>query len=342
MKRELGTCYYPEHWPEEIWANDAGRMAAAGLTWVRIGEFAWNKIEPAPGNYQWQWLDKAIQILGNAGLKVILGTPTATPPRCLRRGMVRGGASPHLRHQGPQGGAPSGAVAQSCAKRRRAWPSTTERLESGRGEQMTKRTKREVAKPYEPTPREREAAAKALEAKAAAPRMKTKMKDGNVNVWIDHADQYYGMALLMDAIGVHDSAVFDGLLSQVCNASLEKGAVNARSMNFMLGVMKGIAPKDTVEAMLAAQMAAAHTATLTFARRLSQAETIQQQDSAERAFNRMGRTFTTQVEALKKYRTGGQQKVTVEHVTVNEGGQAIVGNVETGGRGTSKKPGATS
>jgi beta-galactosidase len=83
MKRELGTCYYPEHWPEEIWANDAKRMAAAGLTWVRIGEFSWNKIEPAPENYDWQWLDNAIQILGEAGLKVVLGTPTATPPRWM-------------------------------------------------------------------------------------------------------------------------------------------------------------------------------------------------------------------------------------------------------------------
>ena len=70
---------------------------------------------------------------------------------------------------------------------------------------------------------------------------------------------------------------------------------------------------------------------------LAGAETIPQQDSAERALNKLARTFTTQVEALKRYRTGGQQKVTVEHVTVNEGGQAIVGNVETGGRGNGKR-----
>ena len=92
----------------------------------------------------------------------------------------------------------------------------------------------------------------------------------------------------------------------------------------------------------AAQMAAVHMATMTFARRLAHVDNIPQQDSAERAFNKLARTFSTQMEALKKYRTGGQQKVTVEHVTVNEGGQAIVGNVETGGRGASKKPGATS
>jgi hypothetical protein len=51
------------------------------------------------------------------------------------------------------------------------------------------------------------------------------------------------------------------------------------------------------------------------------------QDSAERAFNKLTRTFASQMEALKRYRTGGEQKVTVQHVTVSEGGQAIVGNV---------------
>ncbi|SFR40549.1 beta-galactosidase [Litoreibacter janthinus] len=83
MKRTLGTCYYPEHWPREIWQEDARRMADLGLTWVRIGEFAWSRLEPSQGNYQFGWLDDAIAVLGNAGLKVVLGTPTATPPRWM-------------------------------------------------------------------------------------------------------------------------------------------------------------------------------------------------------------------------------------------------------------------
>ncbi len=83
MRRTLGTCYYPEHWPEEIWAEDARRMAEAGLTWIRIGEFAWARLEPSPGDLQFDWLDRAIEVLGQAGLKVVLGTPTATPPRWM-------------------------------------------------------------------------------------------------------------------------------------------------------------------------------------------------------------------------------------------------------------------
>ncbi|MBO6511737.1 MAG: beta-galactosidase, partial [Roseibium sp.] len=81
MKRTLGTCYYPEHWPVEIWEADARRMKETGLTWVRIGEFAWSRLEPSPGELDFDWLDQAIEILGQAGLKVVLGTPTATPPR---------------------------------------------------------------------------------------------------------------------------------------------------------------------------------------------------------------------------------------------------------------------
>ena len=81
MKRSLGVCYYPEHWPEEAWAGDAALMAETGLTWVRIGEFAWSRLEPAEGRYCFDWLDRAIETLGRAGLQVVLGTPTATPPR---------------------------------------------------------------------------------------------------------------------------------------------------------------------------------------------------------------------------------------------------------------------
>jgi beta-galactosidase len=83
LKRTLGTCFYPEHWPEEIWAEDAARMAALGLTWVRIGEFAWSRLEPEPGRYDWAWMDRAFDVLTGAGLKVVLGTPTATPPRWM-------------------------------------------------------------------------------------------------------------------------------------------------------------------------------------------------------------------------------------------------------------------
>lgn len=81
MTPTLGVCYYPEHWPETMWAKDAARMVETGLTWVRIGEFAWSRLEPTEGAFAFDWLDRAIEVLGGAGLRVVLGTPTATPPR---------------------------------------------------------------------------------------------------------------------------------------------------------------------------------------------------------------------------------------------------------------------
>ncbi len=80
---KLGVCYYPEHWPQDGWAEDAARMADMGLSVVRIAEFAWSRIEPEPGQYDWAWLDQAVETLHAAGLSVIMCTPTATPPKWL-------------------------------------------------------------------------------------------------------------------------------------------------------------------------------------------------------------------------------------------------------------------
>jgi beta-galactosidase len=80
---QLGVCYYPEHWAEALWAEDARRMRALGISVVRVGEFAWSRLEPREGVYELEWLERAIGVLHAAGLSVVLGTPTATPPRWL-------------------------------------------------------------------------------------------------------------------------------------------------------------------------------------------------------------------------------------------------------------------
>jgi hypothetical protein len=77
----------------------------------------------------------------------------------------------------------------------------------------------------------------------------------------------------------------------------------------MVFVMKGVHPRDQLETMLAAQMAAVHMLTMDFARRLNNVDNIPRQDSAERAFNKLARTFAAQVEALKRYRTGGSKRL---------------------------------
>ncbi|NVO56347.1 beta-galactosidase [Rhodobacteraceae bacterium B1Z28] len=80
---ELGVCYYPEQWDPSQWRDDAAQMVEMGLDWVRIAEFTWGLIEPERGRFQWGWLDEVIEILGQAGLRVMMSTPTAAPPKWL-------------------------------------------------------------------------------------------------------------------------------------------------------------------------------------------------------------------------------------------------------------------
>ena len=138
------------------------------------------------------------------------------------------------------------------------------------------------------------------------------------------------------AFGSSDEDFVNAFVHQLVNIGSQGKSPDDKGTAFVASIVRGIEPKDQIEAMLASQMAAVHMATMTFARRLAHCETIPQQDSAERAFNKLARTFAAQIEALKRYRTGGQQHVTVKHVTVNEGGQAIVGSVSHGGQGDRK------
>jgi hypothetical protein len=196
-----------------------------------------------------------------------------------------------------------------------------------------KKKKTESAKP-EWVPNERERAA--LDAffarvKAAArvgPRIK--ISEGETTqVSLDHPEQTLGAVLLSHEFGTTDVTFGMGLVEQLVAASRKNGRCNESTINFMASVIKSIKPRDELEAMLAAQMAAVHVAAMRFASHFANVETIPQQDSAERAFNKLTRTFTTQLEALKRYRTGGEQKVTVQHIDVR-GGQAIVGDVSQG------------
>ena len=79
----IGVDYYPEHWDVAVWEDDARRMQEAGITLARLAEFAWSRLEPVEGQYDFAWLDQAIETLGRHGVQVVLGTPTATPPNWL-------------------------------------------------------------------------------------------------------------------------------------------------------------------------------------------------------------------------------------------------------------------
>lgn len=132
-----------------------------------------------------------------------------------------------------------------------------------------------------------------------------------------------------------DNSHFASLMAeQLASYSMlgDKAQVSANVANAHISIVRGIAPLDEVEAMLAVQMAGIHM--LTFGA-ISTAYRSTNHDRKEQAIgqaNKLARTFATQMEALKRYRSAGEQKVTVEHVHVHEGGQAVVGNVAHHGK----------
>ena len=196
-----------------------------------------------------------------------------------------------------------------------------------------------LGKPYEPTPREREV----LEAQRARkdkrlsrPNVTASIDNGTAQLTFTHSAPDVALPVFMESLGTADEDFMNGLSVQLVKLAWNGSSVNEQDFKFLLSTVAALEPKDEVEAMLAAQMAVVHNATMASARRLKVAETSLQRETSGRALNKLARTFVAQVEALKRYRTGGEQKVTVEHVTVNDGGQAIVGNVTPGGRGASK------
>lgn len=157
--------------------------------------------------------------------------------------------------------------------------------------------------------------------------MQLKLEDGKLIVTYAHDHPESAALILMADLATMDTAFYTGVTGQVARMGSHGAKIDEDNSNFLLSVVRAVQPRDELETLLAVQMGAIHTATMMMARRLNHVETIPQQDAAERALNKLARTYAMQMEALKRYRTGGQQKVTVEHVTVNNGGQAIVGNV---------------
>jgi beta-galactosidase len=79
----IGSAWYPEQWPESAWAEDLRLMQAHGGNVVRIGEYAWSRMEPEEGKYDMAWLVRAVRLANKYGIKVVVGTPTDTPPAWL-------------------------------------------------------------------------------------------------------------------------------------------------------------------------------------------------------------------------------------------------------------------
>jgi hypothetical protein len=144
---------------------------------------------------------------------------------------------------------------------------------------------------------------------------------------INHPDLAQGERLMSDAFGVSDRDTMYAMLRQLVRVSVSGNKPDAADVSFMVAMVEGIKPRDSIEAMLVTQMVSVHVMAMRCANQLAHAKDIARQDSASRALARLARTFPAQIEALNRHRSNRQPAVTVQNVSVADGGKAIVGNV---------------
>lgn len=164
---------------------------------------------------------------------------------------------------------------------------------------------------------------------APAPRVRVQRKPEGETLAIAHEHRGVGYRLLAEALGTSDADFVNGVLGQLGGLARRNGQIDEAELNFLISVVKDAKPRDQFEAMLAAQMAVVHKLAMAVPQRLRDVAFAPQPDGVLNDFIKLTRTYAVQLEALKRYRTGGEQKVTVQHVTVSDGAQAIVGNVTT-------------
>jgi hypothetical protein len=150
------------------------------------------------------------------------------------------------------------------------------------------------------------------------------LRNGKLN--LDHPDPATAQKLICEALGTSDWKFAEGLLKSVAKIARESDR-SEEEFDFLIAAIKGIAPTDEAEAMLAVRMAEIHLTSARYARLLQSTNILAQMEILERGLNRLMRTSAIQMETLKRYRSKGVQKIVVQHVNVGEGGQAIVGDV---------------
>jgi hypothetical protein len=171
--------------------------------------------------------------------------------------------------------------------------------------------------------------------------LKAKREDGAVKVELGpkHNDVPGWNARLMDALGTRSSDFANTEVDRMLAAMVPRDGVPTETqLNAAVAVVNGARPRDEIEAMLASQMAVTHALAMDMLGRVKQSPTVPYMETCANLATKLQRTFVAQVEALSKLRRGGEQKVTVEHVHVHAGGQAIVGAVTQAAPGEGGEP----
>ena len=144
---------------------------------------------------------------------------------------------------------------------------------------------------------------------------------------ISHPDPAAGERLLAEALGAADRDAMHGILRQLVKASVVGQQPDEANLAFMISTIRSIAPKDSIEALLVSQMVSVHMAAMRCACRLACTDDLPQQEGVTRALTRLSRTFAAQVEALNRHRNSDERAITVQNLSVQDGGRAIVGNL---------------
>jgi hypothetical protein len=166
---------------------------------------------------------------------------------------------------------------------------------------------------------------------------------GSVEINSPHADKFGWNAQMQDTFGTRSGDFSDACISWLANAAAERGKpLSQTTVNAGLAVVAAAEPANEMEALLAVQMFATHDLSMELMRRAKQADNLRVMAEYGTLATKLSRTMTMQIEALGKLRRGGEQTVRVEHVHVYEGGQAVVGVVNTGGTGGNGKRGGQS
>jgi hypothetical protein len=256
-----------------------------------------------------------------------LTAPAAT--KCCRSCKTEKALDDFARHRSSKDGHRHDC--KSCVANGRAKKRSTGKL----GQSKTAKT---VAKPakYQPTAVEQAALDKYHEHRKRNPELLFKVSandNGATVIGVDHPNQELSTIVLMEAIGTTSPSLFKGLVVQMAQLGTSKSSLEECELNFAVSIVKGIAPRDATEALLATQMAATHSAAMTAAWRLSKVENLHQQDAYSTMLNKCSRTFAAQMETLKKYRATGEQNIRVQHqhVTVN-----VTDTMQTGTGGYEK------
>ena len=220
----------------------------------------------------------------------------------------------------------------------------TKKSNSTKKKKPAKKDSKELAK-KEYTDEEKARIAKYKERASRTPvKVKiTKSDSGDPNINLQALKDPLYEVKMLEALGTPDSDLQSRLLAQVCqtfDGTASDGVFNkekiASAYNSAMAILNGIQPQDELEGMLAVQMIGVHNMAMDYMGKATRTDRVNFMNTYMNLATKSLRTFTAQMEALKKYRTGGQQKMVVEHVHVNKGGQAIVGTVHQGGEVNNK------